>query len=55
MYWINERKDFKTANGVFNGVIKKVRDNGLLVVQNNKGEYLEFNIKEISFLNGNVH
>ncbi len=55
LYWINERKDFKTANSVFNGVIKTVRDNGLLVVQNNKGEYLEFNIKEIVFLNGNVH
>lgn len=55
LYRINENKVFKSANGTFNGFIRTVRDNGLLVVQNNNGEYLEFNFKEIAFLNDDVH
>ena len=50
LYWLNEEKRFKSANRVFTGVIKGVRDNGLLLVNNN-GEELEFNLKEIEFLN----
>lgn len=50
LYWLNETKDFKTSDGIFNGSIKTVRDNGLLVV-NNKGTEIEFSFKEIEFLN----
>ena len=51
LYWLNELKNFKTKNGVFTGIIKSVRDNGLLVVKNNNDEELEFSLKEIEFLN----
>ena len=51
LYWLNESRGFKTQNGIFNGVIKDVKDNGLLIVQNNIGEELEFSLKEIEFLN----
>jgi len=50
LYRLNERKVFKSKDGVFDGVIKDVRDNGLLVVKNNKDEELEFSLKEIEFL-----
>jgi BirA family biotin operon repressor/biotin-[acetyl-CoA-carboxylase] ligase len=51
LYWLNEHKAFKTKSDIFSGIITKVRDNGLLVVQNNKDEELEFNLKEIEFVN----
>jgi BirA family biotin operon repressor/biotin-[acetyl-CoA-carboxylase] ligase len=51
LYWLNENKSFKAGNTTFNGIIKGVRDNGLLVIQNNNNEELEFNLKEIEFLN----
>ena len=51
LYWLNERKKFKTQDDIFTGIIKNVRDNGLLVVQNNNDEELEFSLKEIEFLN----
>jgi BirA family biotin operon repressor/biotin-[acetyl-CoA-carboxylase] ligase len=50
LYWLNEHKSFKAGFGVFGGIIKGVRDNGLLVVQNNNKEELEFSLKEIEFL-----
>ena len=50
LYWLNEQREFKTKNGPFKGRIKTVRDNGLLVVQNNNGAELEFSFKEIEFL-----
>jgi BirA family biotin operon repressor/biotin-[acetyl-CoA-carboxylase] ligase len=51
LYWLNERKPFKTPGGIFTGIIKNVKDNGLLVVQNNNNQQLEFSLKEIEFLN----
>lgn len=51
LYWLNEKKIFRSKDGEFEGVIKKVKDNGLLVVENNKHEELEFSLKEIEFLN----
>ena len=51
LYWLNEKKIFKDALGVFEGQIKTVRDNGLLVVENNNGVEKEFTFKEIEFLN----
>jgi len=51
LYWVNEKKRFKTQGTIFEGVIKSVRDNGILVVQNNIGAELEFSLKEIEFLN----
>jgi BirA family biotin operon repressor/biotin-[acetyl-CoA-carboxylase] ligase len=51
LYWVNETKNFKSPAGEFSGIIKDVKAGGLLVVQNTKGEELEFNLKEIEFLN----
>ena len=51
LYRLNEQKRFKTANGEFTGTIINVKDNGLLLVQDNNNAELEFNLKEIEFLN----
>lgn len=51
LYWVNESKNFKTLAGKFIGTIKDVKASGLLLVQNTRGEELEFNLKEIEFLN----
>ena len=51
LYWLNENKRFRTGNTLFEGTIKTVRDNGILVIENNKGDELEFSLKEIEFLN----
>lgn len=51
LYRLNEVKAYKSKHGVFNGVIKNVKDNGLLVVEGNNNENLEFSLKEIEFLN----
>jgi BirA family biotin operon repressor/biotin-[acetyl-CoA-carboxylase] ligase len=51
IYWLNEQKPFNTAAGNFTGAIVNVKDNGLLVVQDKNSHELEFNLKEIEFLN----
>ncbi|MFI5157515.1 MAG: biotin--[acetyl-CoA-carboxylase] ligase [Sphingobacteriales bacterium] len=51
LYWLGENKRFRVSGIDFDGTIESVMDNGLLVVKNNKGEKLEFNFKEITFLN----
>jgi BirA family transcriptional regulator, biotin operon repressor / biotin---[acetyl-CoA-carboxylase] ligase len=50
LYWLNEDKSFKAGERIFNGTITGVREGGLLIVKNNTGEELEFNLKEIEFL-----
>jgi len=50
LYWLNEKKSFRSKEEMFDGVINNVRDNGMLVVKNNKGEELEFSLKEITFI-----
>ncbi|MDB5025095.1 MAG: biotin--[acetyl-CoA-carboxylase] ligase [Mucilaginibacter sp.] len=50
LYWLNEDKMFKARGQVFAGMIKEVKDNGLLVVINGS-DASEFNQKEIEFLN----
>ncbi|MDB5151758.1 MAG: biotin--[acetyl-CoA-carboxylase] ligase [Mucilaginibacter sp.] len=50
LYWLNEDKMFKANGKVFGGMIKDVKDNGLLVVINGS-DASEFNQKEIEFLN----
>ncbi|WP_184547602.1 biotin--[acetyl-CoA-carboxylase] ligase [Mucilaginibacter sp. FT3.2] len=50
LYWLNEAKEFRSNNEVFNGTIVNVKDEGLLVVENNKGKQ-EFSLKQIEFLN----
>jgi BirA family biotin operon repressor/biotin-[acetyl-CoA-carboxylase] ligase len=50
LYWLNEDKMFKANGQVFGGMIKDVKDNGLLVVINGS-DASEFNQKEIEFLN----
>ncbi len=51
LYWLNQLKQFRSNNNTFAGVITNVKSNGLLVIKNDKHEELEFNLKEIEFLN----
>ena len=50
LYWLNEKKSFRSKEEMFDGVINNVKYNGMLVVKNNKGEELEFSLKEIAFV-----
>ena len=50
LYWLNEERQFKSNGQVFEGVIKNVKDNGLLVIDQMGGEQA-YNLKEIEFLN----
>lgn len=50
LYWLNEAKDFRSNGEVFKGTIINVKDEGLLVVENNSGQH-EFSLKQIEFLN----
>ncbi|MGN8068134.1 biotin--[acetyl-CoA-carboxylase] ligase [Mucilaginibacter sp. SG564] len=50
LYWLNEAKPFRSNDQVFEGVIKNVKENGMLVVENNNGQQ-EFSLKQIEFLN----
>ncbi|WP_426669752.1 biotin--[acetyl-CoA-carboxylase] ligase [Mucilaginibacter sp. McL0603] len=50
LYWLNEHKMFKAGGRIFEGLIKEVKDNGLLTVFD--GDVTsEYNQKEIEFLN----
>ena len=50
LYWLNEHKMFKARGRIFEGLIKEVKDNGLLTVFD--GDVAsEYNQKEIEFLN----
>jgi BirA family biotin operon repressor/biotin-[acetyl-CoA-carboxylase] ligase len=51
LYWLNETRTFKSKDGLFNGMITEVSYNGVLRVQNNNREELEFSLKEIEFIN----
>jgi BirA family biotin operon repressor/biotin-[acetyl-CoA-carboxylase] ligase len=51
LYWLNEKKSFGSKDGVFEGMITDVKDNGLLVIKSNNNDELEFSLKEIEFLN----
>ena len=50
LYALNQQRSFKNVKGeVFEGIIKNVRNNGLLVIDTNNNEQ-EFSLKEIEFL-----
>jgi BirA family biotin operon repressor/biotin-[acetyl-CoA-carboxylase] ligase len=51
LYWLNEVKSFECNGEIFNGIVKNVRPNGLLVIENTNRQLLEFNLKELKFLN----
>ena len=51
LYWLNETRTFKSKNGLFRGTITDVGYTGILKVQNNNGQELEFSLKEIEFIN----
>jgi BirA family transcriptional regulator, biotin operon repressor / biotin---[acetyl-CoA-carboxylase] ligase len=51
LYWLNENKRFRTSAGDFDGKIKNVLDNGILIIENSFETELMFNFKEIEFLN----
>ncbi len=50
LYWLNEEKEFRSNGAIFTGIIVDVKEEGLLVVQNNIGKQ-EFSLKQIEFLN----
>ncbi|SDQ00976.1 BirA family transcriptional regulator, biotin operon repressor / biotin-[acetyl-CoA-carboxylase] ligase [Mucilaginibacter sp. OK268] len=50
LYWLNQVRRFKSNDQVFDGVIKNVKENGMLVVENDNGQQ-EFSLKQIEFLN----
>jgi BirA family biotin operon repressor/biotin-[acetyl-CoA-carboxylase] ligase len=50
LYWFNQNKRFKAAGTEFNGTITGVKENGLLVVEQDNKE-TTYNLKEIEFLN----
>ena len=50
LYWLNQQRAFRSNGVVFNGTIVNVKDEGLLVVDNNSG-LQEFSLKQIEFLN----
>ena len=51
LYWLNRHSPFRSNDSIFEGEIKGVRDNGLLVIKNNIGAEIEFSFKEVEFLN----
>jgi BirA family transcriptional regulator, biotin operon repressor / biotin---[acetyl-CoA-carboxylase] ligase len=50
LYWLNEDKIFKAGDRLMEGKIIGVSETGLLILHTKKG-LLEFNLKEIEFLN----
>ena len=50
LYWLNEERQFRSNGEVFNGIIKGVTVNGLLLLAIGDTEKA-FNFKEIEFLN----
>ena len=51
LYWLGKNKRFSSSNGEFEGTVKDVLNNGLLVIKNKFETDLMFNFKEIQFLN----
>jgi BirA family biotin operon repressor/biotin-[acetyl-CoA-carboxylase] ligase len=51
LYWVNKSGRFKAGEESFTGIIKDVKDTGLLVIQKDNGEEATYNLKEIEFLN----
>ncbi|MEO8885652.1 MAG: biotin--[acetyl-CoA-carboxylase] ligase [Mucilaginibacter sp.] len=49
LYAINKQRLFKSGGEVFEGMIKNVRNNGLLVIDTDNGKR-EFSLKEIEFI-----
>lgn len=50
LYRLNIQSKFQSGNHIFNGTIKGVNEQGLLMIDNGS-EILNFEIKEVSFLN----
>ena len=50
LYWLNQVKRFRAGDLIFEGIIRDVKTEGLLVVESNQG-LQEFNLKQIEFLN----
>jgi BirA family biotin operon repressor/biotin-[acetyl-CoA-carboxylase] ligase len=51
LYWLNQKHSFRSNNEVFEGMIKNVKNEGLLVVEDNFETTSEFSFKQIEFLN----
>jgi BirA family transcriptional regulator, biotin operon repressor / biotin---[acetyl-CoA-carboxylase] ligase len=51
LYRLNQPQKFSSNGEVFEGTIRNVKNDGLLVVENNMANQLEFNFKQIEFLN----
>ena len=50
LYWLNESHSFRSNGDVFEGTISNVKDNGVLVINNNFETELEFTFKQIEFI-----
>ncbi len=50
LYRLNEWSSFHGPDGLFDGRILTVRDNGRLVIERKAGSHSEFSFKEISFI-----
>jgi BirA family biotin operon repressor/biotin-[acetyl-CoA-carboxylase] ligase len=50
LYWLNQLQRFRSNDIVFEGIVRNVKDEGLLVVDH-EGTQREFSLKQIEFLN----
>ncbi|MEN0056843.1 MAG: biotin--[acetyl-CoA-carboxylase] ligase, partial [Mucilaginibacter sp.] len=50
LYWLNQVKRFRADDLIFEGIIRDVKNEGILVVENDQVR-LEFSFKQIEFLN----
>jgi BirA family biotin operon repressor/biotin-[acetyl-CoA-carboxylase] ligase len=55
IYWLNQKHDFSAKGSVFTAEIKNIKDEGLLVLEDNNSTVMEFSFKQIEFLNKVVH
>ncbi|MGN6180667.1 MAG: biotin--[acetyl-CoA-carboxylase] ligase [Mucilaginibacter sp.] len=51
LYRLNQRHQFRSNGETFEGTIKNVKNNGILVLEDNLNTELEFSFKQIEFLN----
>jgi BirA family biotin operon repressor/biotin-[acetyl-CoA-carboxylase] ligase len=50
LYWLNELHSFRSGNTIFKGTIKNISSAGLLMIETGKGDFKEFNFKEVVYL-----
>lgn len=53
LYLLNQKSIFEDSNGIFNGTIKGVSAKGLLIMDNN-GKEMQYDLKQIKFIDQNT-